>query len=294
MMINPIIQDIQNKIYKKGENCLIVVVGEVRSGKSLCGGITLGTDIDPRFSVSKSMTFEMDEFYEIISNPKMTKRVVVIEEMGLKADKTRFMSTQNKIITHTFMIFGYKQLCIIMTVPSMSYIDSRIEHLINYVFEAKKSYKDGDLLRKTKFKLKRYIHNPIVGKTYKKRPLFWVAGKKVIIPYITLKAPPEDIIQEYKIREKKYKDYTTKNLGIELAINKIKDKSEEIIQTDKSIIDEILKKKNEYLTNYKGHLHMSPKLLMGIFKLSRHRSESIAAVINHQLRHSPPPITISV
>jgi hypothetical protein len=280
--MNPIVQDVKNRIYKKGENCLIVVVGPTRIGKSIIGGLTLGKMIDPTFNVKDCMTFEIEEFYDSINNDNFNHKVVVIEEMGLKADKRRFMSLQNKILTYTFQTFAYKQFCVIMTVPSMSFIDSRIEHLITYVFEGKKATKQNQKLIKTLFKLKRYSHNPVLGKTYKKNPRFWVDGRKVVLSSITMHVPDEGIIQEYRALEKAYKDKLSRELVNEIKVEAPDEDKNSL--SDKEIIQEVLDNKEKFITKYLGKPHISSTTLKAFFNLSRHKSLDLSKILNEKIK----------
>ena len=280
--MNPIVQDIKNRIYKKGENCLIVVVGATRIGKSIIGGLTLGKMIDPTFNVKDCMTFEIEEFYDRINNDNFNHKVVVIEEMGLKADKRRFMSLQNKILTYTFQTFAYKQFCVIMTVPSMSFIDSRIEHLITYVFEGKKATKQNQKLIKTLFKLKRYSHNPVLGKTYKKNPRFWVDGRKVVLSSITMHVPDESIIAEYKGLEKAYKDKLSRELVNEIKVETPDEEKNSL--SDSEIVDAVVNNVDEYANLYRGVLHVSSSTIQTFFKTSFHKSKSISKIINQKIK----------
>jgi hypothetical protein len=236
---SPIIEDIKQRIYEKEENCLVVVVGKVRSGKSL-STISFCKVVASGFSLKENCAFEMEDFYKILNKDTTNKCAIMIEEMGLKADKRSFMTLQNKIISYTFQTFGYKCILLVMTVPSMAFIDSRIEHLISYVFETYKTVKKKGKLIKVKFKVRKYQHNPVLGKTYKKRPEFFIGGRLVKVPYITFHAPDEKLIQDYKAISEPYKDRINLDIekDLEVSTQKALDKKNGIDPKNRADEDE--------------------------------------------------------
>ena len=271
---NPFIATIRNKIYNRGENALIFFVGKVRSGKSLCN-YRFNEIIDPMFNLGR-VAFTLDDFYNLVNDDGLYQAAIEVEEMGLKADKREFMRLQNKIITWTFQTFGHKRLCLTMNAPSMAFIDSRIEHLIDYVFETKRAYKRGDKLLRTRFRCYKYQHNPIYGKTYRKIPGFYIDGRYRKVPYWTMGVPSEDKIEEYIKASKRYKDEI--NVEIKADLDKRREVVKDVAVDEDAILKRILGMKDELASMYKGKLRIGNNKIRGLYpQLSKPKAEAIAA-----------------
>ena len=140
---NPIVNDIYNRINYNNRNCLVVFVGKVGTGKSL-GASTFNMWCDPNYWLDKCF-FTTEQFYEKLVGEQFNKANALLwEEMGVSADKRSFMSVQNKVLTYTFQTWRSKSLLLTMTVPSIGFIDSRIHHMIDFIFESQKAYRDDD------------------------------------------------------------------------------------------------------------------------------------------------------
>jgi hypothetical protein len=286
--VNPIIEDIKAKIYEREENAILVFLGKVRKGKSLCS-VHMGEIVDPNFDVEKNVVYEIEDFYKLINDPDMEQCTLVVEEMGVKADKRRFMSLQNTIISHTLQTFAHKRLCLILNCPSSSFLDSRLESMTDYKFIAKKAYKRKGLLKKTKFIVRKVQHNPNIGKTYIKRPFFHLRGKKTYINHMTLGVPDEDVIGRYKVRSVAYKN----KLNVELAekIEAQRQKMQNVVpkESEDSIIAKVLENVNDYAKMWRGKMHVSQSVLMRKFHLKASRAMNLANEINDRMEKLPLP-----
>jgi len=223
-----VIHDIRNKIYNRNENVLLVFVGRPRKGKSLCTIQTLHK-IDHNFDTKTVCAFELEKFFQILDDEKTTMKAVMCEEFGLKADRRNFMTKTNKYLRQYWQVSGYRANCIALTVPSMLYIDSGIEPLVDYVFDAVKAWKNKvggkSYLIKTKFNVLKFQHNAISTKTYKKHPSFFDRRKMLKIGSVIIHAPPEDIVMRYLEDSIPYKEKITKEKS--KAIN------EDVVNADK-------------------------------------------------------------
>lgn len=292
MKTNPVFQDIHDKIYKRGENCIVIFVGKVRRGKSFCS-LSLTRFIDEKFTIKRNCIYEITKFFQLINEAETKECGVVIEELGVKADKRRFMSLQNLIISHLLQTFAYKGVFLCLNCPSMAFVDSRFEPMIDYVFIVDKAYKNGDKLVKTRFRVKKYQHNPETGKTYKKLPRFYINGKLKIIRRITIPVPDEDTIAEYKHYSHIYKAKLGRELEDKINDQIEKDTPKKPTKTDDEIIAEVLANKERYLGTYKGRPHISQPTIIENFGLGGARAYRIGQKINkilvpilHQPSHS--------
>jgi hypothetical protein len=291
MKSNPVFKDIHNKIFVNGENCIVLFLGKVRKGKSFCS-ITLAEHIDPNFNIDNNFVYDVQAFYKILNDDSSDVCSLIIEELGVKFDKRRFMSLQNIILSHTFQTFAYKDLLLILNCPSMGYVDPRIEPLIDYSFTVRKAYKKKRLLQKTTFKVRQYQHNPVRNKTYKKRPIFWLGDKKVMINEITIPVPSEDVIAKYKKVSHIWKDKLSVELEGRMNIQLEKDNTPtQPTKTDDEMISEVIAMKDNLVIQYRGKPYISPKVILGLYDdVGVKRANKIAAKTNLILSKVIPPI----
>jgi hypothetical protein len=229
------VKNIQNKIYNKNENVLLIFVGEPRVGKSLCA-IKLLKKIDPTFNLKDRCAFELEKVKEMLTDEKITNCAIMIEELGVKIGKRDFAKRVNKALIKVFQVWAYRSICCCFTVPSMSEVDSALQRYVTYEFYGVKATKrrkmiDGkpkSFLVKTKFKVRKYQHNASVGKTYIKVPVFMIDGVNTEIPEAVIPAPDEKTIEEYLSYSLPYKKDITDELMEKLINEEAKERNLEV------------------------------------------------------------------
>jgi len=248
-MENPIIKDIRNRIYNKEENCLILFTGKVRCGKSLCGW-ELCHDVDPNFT-NEHVVFDMKNFYKLIKDEGTNNRAILIDEMGVKADKREFMKYANKAIRWTFQTFAHKCNLVVMTVPTTGYIDEGIMKEVTYHFVKERTVKRDGKLVKTKFGVFMVQHNSRTNETYEKHPVFTIDGRRVVVKDMWLYPPCEADIKEYKRYSIPYKNSITAN--IEDNLNEMEEEAKEKKKARVNNLDDMVEKAVEVYDTLKNN-----------------------------------------
>ena len=111
------------------QNYILLIVGQVGSGKSY-SAITLAEDIDPYFNVDR-IVFHPKEFVSLLDVGLPKGSVIIWEEVGVSLSSRDWYREQNKIISSLFETFRRHNLILIMTVPNVKFIDSRIRAMIH-------------------------------------------------------------------------------------------------------------------------------------------------------------------
>ena len=111
------------------QNYILLLVGQVGSGKSY-SGMALAEDIDPYFNVNR-IVFHPSEFIELLDQGLPKGSVIMWEEVGVSLSSRDWYKEQNKIISSLFETFRRHNLILIMTVPFVKFIDSRIRSMIH-------------------------------------------------------------------------------------------------------------------------------------------------------------------
>ena len=99
------------------------------SGKSF-SAISLAEDIDPYFNVDR-IVFHPQEFIALLDMGLPKGSVILWEEVGVSLSSRDWYREQNKIISSLFETFRRHNLILIMTVPNVKFIDSRIRSMIH-------------------------------------------------------------------------------------------------------------------------------------------------------------------
>jgi hypothetical protein len=110
-----------------------MIVGEPRSGKSY-SALRIAELVDPDFSLNH-LVYSPDEFLKLVTACEPGD-VIVFDEAGVNIFARDWQSKMNKALAKIFQILGYKHLGIILTFPSVMFVDKAIRRLFNYILLA--------------------------------------------------------------------------------------------------------------------------------------------------------------
>jgi len=155
---------IKYRLTSLDKNFMAVVVGETGSGKS-AAALELAHSIDPSFIDNPRIVFTPVEFMRTVKELKderergikrrrrsrkenkrySTKNIVrmkpticiIFDEAGVGIPAREWQRIQNKLIGYVAQLFRHLNLCILFTVPSMSFIDTQIRKLMHAIIETK-------------------------------------------------------------------------------------------------------------------------------------------------------------
>lgn len=114
------------------KNFIIVVVGRVRVGKSW-SALRLAENIDENFTVD-NIVFSAQEFMGLVNQKEEIIKegsVILWEEGGVGLNSKNWFSMLNKFTNLILETWGYKHLCLIITVPNFSFIDNSTRKMVN-------------------------------------------------------------------------------------------------------------------------------------------------------------------
>jgi len=114
---------------RMNQNYILLIVGGVGTGKSYTA-MSLAEDIDPYFSVDR-VIFHPKDFIELLDSGLPKGSVIMWEEVGVSLSSRDWYKEQNKIVSSLFETFRRHNLILIMTVPFVKFIDSRIRSMIH-------------------------------------------------------------------------------------------------------------------------------------------------------------------
>ena len=126
---NTLLKQILYRRYK-GMNTFVLILGNVRSGKSW-GGIKFCELYDPSYDVSKSCSFTIPKFLRWSS--ENMDSTYLVDEIQLSMGAREWYTLQHRVFNQFCDIQGFRRNCAFFTLPNISYIDKHIRFLINYV-----------------------------------------------------------------------------------------------------------------------------------------------------------------
>ena len=207
---------IRDRITKQDKNFMGVVVGETGSGKSAVA-VELARKIDPSFEANPRIVFTPKAFMEYI--PKMKKgQCIIFDEAGVGIPAREWQKVQNKLIGYVAQLFRHLNLCVIFTVPSMSFIDTQVRKLMHAVIETKTiDYKHN--LGVTKYW--KIMHNAVFDNTRLDPLIIFKGNSHFTVDPVYVPFPPLGLWNAYVSMKEayanKFYENTIKELNNETA-----------------------------------------------------------------------------
>jgi hypothetical protein len=149
----------------EGRHFIVMVVGEPRSGKSY-SALRIAELVDHDFTLD-NLVYSPSEFLELVIDSEEGD-VIVFDEAGVNIFAREWQTKMNKALAKTFQILGYKHLGIILTFPSVMFVDKAIRRLFNYILLAE----GFDREREISF-----------CKAYYNLPKNYVLGTEILVPF---------------------------------------------------------------------------------------------------------------
>ncbi len=265
------------KRLRDNKNAIIIITGETGGGKSY-SALKMAEEFDSNFSIDRCV-FTAKDFLKLVGKSKLKKgNVVIWDEVGIEMDARDFWKDKNKLISYALESFRYMNLILILTVPSLSFVDSKLRKLIHYLVESKRvDIKNERVLVKV-FKVE---HSPRsqTGKVYQKYLRF--KGARITKTYIG--KPSKGIIDLYEKKKQKFLSKLYKESYDKLDR---KDKIDARKKVDLDLVyKKVLKNKKKYTKVWGNRKTISYIALVSDFDISRRNAEKIKRKAELKLRY---------
>ncbi len=272
---------IKNRITKQNKNYIIVICGETGSGKSwLALKIMELLDNDPQF---RKVFFNGIDFLNYCESDSKEGDCIIWDEAGItKGGMNRREWHNNNEVVSAFQVMRYLNFVMILTVPSLSYIDSGIINLIHMYLEVKRVDKDKELCYVIPKQLQ---HNPLLNKTYKKSPRLRVNNKIYKLKQFVLKKPSDALTIPYEKKQREFKNAELKSYKADMIKDKENKEKDWSKPTDtKDIVTKVLENHKHYTTN-RG---VSWELIAHDYDLGQGTAAKVKKVVERQLKENKP------
>ena len=276
-MDNPVIERIWQRLHKKDKNYIAFFCGETGSGKSE-GSISLSLAVDPEFTIEHCV-FSIEDLLNLLNCDTPDRgEFVVVEELGVNADRQKFFSIQNKAFAYVTETFRHLNLGLVLNAPGLNLIDSRVYKLGHQYFETCGIDYKRKICTCKVFDLQ---YNPFMDKVYAKYPRFRINRETVVIERMEFEKPPYAIIREYKKKKLEFTRNLNRSLELEIANSKI-DKSAKPKDLS-SIVEEILRHPEGIVSSWRGRACVSHSLIMAQFHLGEPSARAAKKLIEFKL-----------
>ncbi len=262
------IKKIWYRLNYQNKNVLMIICGETGSSKSY-SAISLASLLTDNYYI----VFNPLQFLELITSKKLKKGdVIIFDEAGVGMSSREWYSVQNKLLGSVLQTFRNLNIAVIFTTPNLSFIDIQARKLFHFYLETVNiSYKE-ELAYLKVFEIQ---HNSRYDKTYFKHPKFRINNRFVTMSHIEVAKPTPKQCNDYEAIKLKYTEELNRKALESLKFSSKPKVTEKGLSIDKNIVKEVIKKKSNYLQEYKKRKFIDHRLIQSEFNLSESKAKLI-------------------
>lgn len=270
---------------EQGKNFIIVVVGRVRVGKSW-SALRLAENIDENFTVD-NIVFSAQEFMAIVNekeNQIKEGAVILWEEGGVGLNSKNWYSMLNRFTNLILETWGYKHLCLIITVPNFSFIDNSTRKMVNLRINCMERVKARGVVKAIAEELS-VMYKPNGEELKRTVPRLSIRGWTYKMTRLEIHKPSIKHRHAYEIKQLEFK----KKLAIELEaqMKQMSNDSQANImeaKTDEELFEEFYPALKDFCS-WKGENPVIPTyVVMNKMKVNRDRAMFLKKMILDRFR----------
>lgn len=199
--INPILNTVRQRLWRLNKNWIAAFIGDPGSGKSFASLEVADYIEKGKFSIDR-VFFKVRDLLKAVDDGEIKKGMaVILDEAGIAWKARAFMRQENQDMSDLFQVMRFMNFALIMTVPSLAFIDKHGRGLCKMVFRTKTINHEKRISTCEVF----YItSNPLTGKVYPKWPRIMINGVRHKAAMMNIAHPRDELADEYEIRKKAY------------------------------------------------------------------------------------------
>lgn len=120
---------LKTRINVKNKSVMMLIVGEMGSGKSLAA-VSIASKIDPTFKDDPRVVYTVMDFLETLRSMKKGQ-AVIFDEAGVGVPAREWQQIQNKVMSILAQILRFRNVCVIFTTPNIRFIDINLRESMN-------------------------------------------------------------------------------------------------------------------------------------------------------------------
>lgn len=272
--------EIKVRVLKQNKNALILMAGDTGSGKSV-SACAIANGIDPTFNfenLDDRIAKSAEEFLEKTS--KMSAgQVIIWDEAGVGLSSAEWWERANILVNYVLQTFRHENIVVIFTAPTMKDLDAKARTRFHYYAQPIGiDYKE----QIAKLKIRRWEHNPELGKTYSKRLTKKRGRIKFTLEYLEVPMIPSNVLEKYEGIMKPWKSNVKSD-----ALNELRDVEKKVGLTDREIVDKIMASKLDKVSK-NGKVNTS--LIEYEYTIGNSRARRIAFAVKRRLDDVSKPV----
>jgi hypothetical protein len=171
---------------------------------------------DHNYNIKYGLAFSPKMFMQCVTSNKLNMGdILIFDEAGVGLSSKEWYTVQNRLLNSVLQTFRHKNIGVIFTTPSLSFMDKTARILTHTYMET--NYID-DKNKICNLRVYKFEHNSMLDKTYKKFYVFHLGDDQASysMPEIALGLPPKDLIEAYEEKKNKYTRELNKNVYQEI------------------------------------------------------------------------------
>lgn len=271
-------REIWDRLWRKNEHFMCVVVGREGSGKSHTG-IKLASVCDPTFDAER-VVFDPAEYVKKLREWKESGdtqgKIIVIDEAGVGVGVRTWHDKEQVMLNQVLQIVRDENMGVIFTLPRLEELDSQTRGRMHAYLET------GEKRAGQWLKIKWLEMDPTRdgrSKIYREYPEMQIDGKTQKVKRLTVSPPPSEVIENYEQRKDAFQREQYEN-----AINEL-DEDVDDERTVKEIAMDIADNNLEpvvSINNKTGDPYINHQLIRAEHDTSHSDAKAVKSILEKQ------------
>lgn len=275
-----LLRRIWDRLHRKNEHFMGVIVGREGSGKSHTA-IKIARTVDPSFT-SERVMFDVSELLEVLRDGDHQKgNFYVLDEAGVQFGRRTWQERGQVLANQALQLIRNHNLGLVFTLPRLGELDSQAQGRLQAFYELLDK-EDGEYVM-GKWKWMDPDRADDTGTIYKKFPRRRSNGKVKRITEIAFTPPADEIVEPYEEKKSAFQDEFYKKTIEELS-DEEEDEDDEKSVSD--MADDIANNGVEKVVSEHGHTgepYINAQLIRAEYETTHDDAKAIKSLLEKQV-----------
>jgi hypothetical protein len=275
-----LLRRIWDRLHRKNEHFMGVIVGREGSGKSHTA-IKIASTVDPTFTADRVM-FDVTELLEVLRNGDHEKgNFYVLDEAGVQFGRRTWQERGQVLANQALQLIRNHNLGLVFTLPRLGELDSQAQGRLQAFYELMDKV-DGEYVT-GKWKWMDPDRADETGEIYKKFPRRRENGRVKRITEIAFTPPEPEIVEPYEAKKSEFQDEFYKKTIEQLSDEEDGEDDEKSV---KEWATEIAQNGIEKVVSEHGNTgekYINKELIHAQYEVSKTDARAIKALLDKQI-----------